>query len=246
MSTQRLGLKEKLLLAALECSNGETNRSFTGEDLLVEAWKQDPQAWGLRGYELEHPDLEKLRKEIDSRGKSTGSHSLVNNGFLAKQEGRIYRLTSKGLAAAARLRQPGKAVDTTVQMKVGRELHSKIKTTLDSPIFRSWIKNPDQPRLFRDAGYFWGIGPGSPAGTVRKRVSEVDDVLQAAYQFLNDRGVSEIADARGKVLFDRNDLDRCIQFHRTLKERFAKELAILDPEGLGSVKDNRQLEMRST
>jgi hypothetical protein len=75
-------------------------------------------------------------------------------------------------------------------------------------------------------------------------VSEIDDVLQAAYQFLNDRGVDEIADARGRVLFDRNDLERCRQFQRMLKERFAKELAILDPEGLGSVKGNRQLEMR--
>jgi hypothetical protein len=46
MSTHRLGLKEKLLLAALECSGGVTDKSFTGEDLLVEAWKQDPQAWG--------------------------------------------------------------------------------------------------------------------------------------------------------------------------------------------------------
>ena len=209
----------------------------------MEAWKQDPHAWGLRGYELEHPDLEKLRKEIDSRGKSTGSQSLVNNGFLAKQEGRIYRLTSKGLAAAARLKQPGKAIDPTVQMKVGRELHSKIKTILESSIFRSWIKNPDHPKLFRDAGYFWGIGPGSPAGAVRKRVSEIDDVLQSAYQFLNDRGVDEIADARGRVLFDRNDLERCRQFQRTLKERFAKELAILDPEGLGSVKADQQLEL---
>jgi hypothetical protein len=236
MSFQRLGLKEKLLLAALACSNGETDKSFTGEELLVEAWKQDPHAWGLRGFELEHPDLEKLRKEIDSRGKSTGSQSLVNNGFLAKQEGRIYRLTSKGLAASSRLKRPGKTVDDTVQMKVGRELHSKIKNILDSQIFGSWIKNPDQPRLFRDAGYFWGIGPGSPAGTVRKRVREVDDVLQAAYQFLKDREVSEIADARGKLLFDRNDLDRCSEFQQTLKRRFAKELAVLDPEGLGSLK----------
>lgn len=245
MSTQRLGLKEKLLLAALACSNGETDKSFTGEDLLVEAWKQDPRAWGLRGYELEHPDLEKLRKEIDSRGKSTGSQSLVNNGFLAKQEGRIYRLTSKGLAAAARLRQPGKVIDQTVQTKVGRELQSRIKPILDSPIFTSWIKNSEQPKLFRDAGYFWQIGPGSPALTVRKRVTEIDDVLQAASQFLNDHGVEEIADARGKVLFDRNDLERCVQFQQTLKDRFARELAILDPKGLGSMKANPQLALKN-
>ena len=61
-------------------------------------------------------------------------------------------------------------------------------------------------------------------------MNEIDNVLQAAYEFLKDRGVDEIADARGRILFDRKDLDRCLLFQRTLKERFAKELGILDPE----------------
>jgi hypothetical protein len=150
-------------------------------------------------------------------------------------------LTSKGLAAAARLRQPGNIIDQTVQTKVGRELQSRIKPILDSPVFTSWIKNSEQPKLFRDAGYFWQIGPGSPALTVRKRITEIDDVLQAASQFLSDHGVEEIADARGKVLFDRKDLERCVQFQQTLKDRFAMELAILDPKGLGSKKASPQL-----
>jgi hypothetical protein len=60
-----------------------------------------------------------------------------------------------------------------------------------------------------------------------------------------DHGVEEIADARGKVLFDRNDLERCVQFQQTLKDRFARELAILDPNGLGSVKANPQLTLKN-
>jgi hypothetical protein len=59
---------------------------------------------------------------------------------------------------------------------------------------------------------------------------------------LDDHG---IADARGKVLFDRNDLERCVQFQQTLKERFARELAILDPKGLGSMKPNLQLTLKN-
>ena len=132
-----------------------------------------------------------------------------------------------------------------MQTKVGRELQSRIKPILDNPVFTSWIKNSEQPKLFRDAGYFWQIGPGSPALTVRKRITEIDDVLQAASQFLNDHGVQEIADARGKVLFDRNDLERCVQFQQTLKDRFARELAILDPNGLGSMKANPQLTLKN-
>ena len=232
MTGQRLGLKEKLLLAALDCSKGETATRFTGEELLVTAWKHDPYAWGLRGFETEHPDLEKLRKEIDSRGKSTGSQSLVNNGFLAKEEGRIYSLTAKGLAAAARLRRTDDGTDDTVQAKVGRELHAKIKAILDNQVFSAWMKDHEHPRHFRDAGYFWGIAPGTPAKTVRQRVTAVDDVLTAAADFLVDRGVKEVADARGRILFDQTDLERCREFQRTMKHRFAKELTLLDPEGI--------------
>jgi hypothetical protein len=236
MTIQRLGLKEKILLAALKCSNGNVDKPFTAEDLLVAAWEEDRYAWGLRGYEIKHPDLEKLRKEIDSRGKSTGSQSLVNNGFLAKQEGRIYRLTSKGLASAARLKKTDGTVDETVQTKVGRELHTRIKAILESPIFANWIKNPDQPKHFRDAGYFWGIAPGSPARAVRARIGAIDDVLDAARQFIEDRRVNEIADARGRILFDRTDLQRCTEFQQTLKKRFARELSLLVPEGIESRK----------
>jgi hypothetical protein len=45
------------------------------------------------------------------------------------------------------------------------------------------------------------------------------------------RGLNEVADARGRILFDKTDLKRCREFQRTLKHRFAKELTLLDPEG---------------
>jgi hypothetical protein len=79
------------------------------------------------------------------------------NGFLAKEEGRIYSLTAKGLAATARLRRTDDGTDRTVQAKVGRELHAKIKAILDNQVFSAWMKDHEHPRHFRDAGYFWGL-----------------------------------------------------------------------------------------
>ena len=75
---------------------------------------------------------------------------------------------------------------------------------------------------------------------IERDASIVFENQEAARQFLNEHVVDEIADARGKVLFDRNDVERCIQFQQTLKDRFAKELTILDPNGLGSIKGNPQ------
>lgn len=47
---RRASLREQVLLAALDCSGGDLEKTFTAEDLLVAAWKRDRIAWGLRGY----------------------------------------------------------------------------------------------------------------------------------------------------------------------------------------------------
>ena len=100
---RRASLREQVLLAALDCSGGDLEKTFTSEDLLVAAWKRDRLAWGLRGYERDHPDVDKLRKEIDSRGAREGSPStgLVSAGLLVRVRERMYRLTPAGLAAAS-------------------------------------------------------------------------------------------------------------------------------------------------
>jgi hypothetical protein len=64
-SLERVGLRQQVLLAAIDCSGGDLNRTFTAEELLLAAWKRDPVAWGLRGHEREHPDSEKIYVTLD-------------------------------------------------------------------------------------------------------------------------------------------------------------------------------------
>src|SRR5262245_48541957 len=97
MDTKGMGLKPQLLLAAMDCSGGELHRTFTAEDLLIRAWDRNKAAWGLRGYEDEHPDSEKIFKELNSRGSS----GLVGQGLLEQVSSLIFRLTPAGLAAAS-------------------------------------------------------------------------------------------------------------------------------------------------
>jgi hypothetical protein len=66
----RTGLRQQVLLAALDCSNGDLNSTFTAEELLLAAWKRDPMAWGLRGHEKEHPDSEKIYVELDRASRT--------------------------------------------------------------------------------------------------------------------------------------------------------------------------------
>lgn len=220
MSPRRgVGLKDKILLAALECCKGDTSKSFTMEELLVNAWVQDQEAWGLRGFEHEHPDSDKIQKEIGSRG--SGSKSMIAAGFFQKEGRRIYRMTTKGIAAAAKI-QPS---DSFAQAKLGRVLSEELKRISDHPVFKGWLANPDNPKNFRDAGYFWGIAPGTPVKTVETRIDSVDAVLDQAKEFINN--TNSISERRGAILFSQDDVDKMLQFHNALKKRFQKELSIL-------------------
>ena len=223
--SRRASLREQVMLAALDCSGGDLEKTFTSEDLLVAAWKRDRLAFGLRGYEQEYPDSDKVRKELDSRGarQGTASTGLVSSGLLLRVRERIYRLTPAGLAAAAEV--VGAEPDT--RGKAERVLADAVGAIVSHPIFRAWIKDPVFPKHFRDGGHFWGVAPGTPPKVIRTRILDVERTLEKALRMLDSTGVDEVASRHGKGLFDRADIERAMNFQAMLKERFAKDLATL-------------------
>src|SRR5262249_13810334 len=156
----------------LKCSGGEINRQFAAEELVVTAWRRDPLRWGLRGYEREHPDSEKIYKELDSRGKG----DMVGLGYLEKVEPRVFRLTPSGLAEASEL-DPD---NVQARERAARELDSAVRRIIEHDVFINWLKDPDGVTRFRDAGHFWGVAPGTPARVVRERVNSIDNTIDAA------------------------------------------------------------------
>jgi hypothetical protein len=224
-NSRRASLREQVLLAAADCSGGDLEKTFTSEDLLVAAWKRDNLAWGLRGYEREYPDNDKIHKEVDGRGAREGSISagLVSSGLLLRVRQRIYRLTPTGLAAAAEV--VGAEPDT--RGKAERVLADAVGAILSHSVFRAWLKDSSSPKHFRDAGHFWGVAPGTPARVIQTRILDVERTLEKALSLLHAGGVDEVAARHGKSLFDRADIERAMTFQATLKERFARDLATL-------------------
>jgi hypothetical protein len=135
----------------------------------------------------------------------------------------IYRLTPVGLAAAAEV--VGAQPDT--RGKAERILADAVGAILSHAVFRRWLKDPSSPKHFRDAGHFWGIAPGTPPKAIQTRISDIDRNLERALSLLDVGGVNEVAARHGKVLFDRTDIERGMNFQAALKERFAKDLATL-------------------
>lgn len=224
----RIGLRQQLLLAALECSGGDLKTAFTAEDLLLAAWKRDPLAWGLRGHERSHPDSERIYKELDRvsvKGRNMRG-GLVALGLLEKVRQRTYTLTPAGLASASAV--AGAAPGATE--KAERALADAIADIISHPVFRAWMTDPTAPKYFRDAGHFWGIAPGTPPSAVRTRIGHVDKTLEAALSLLDDLRTDEVSARHGKTLYERRDIQRAMEFQAALKERFAKDLAVLQDD----------------
>jgi len=225
MDFKSLALKQQILLAAYELTSGDLQKTVTAEELLVHAWSRDKHAWGLRGFEESHPDSSKLFKELDVHG---GKQGIVGEGLLMKVHQRVYRLTAAGLAAVSDLAPS----DAIARGKADRQLEAAVKQILEHLAFKQWLKDPTRPKYFREAGHFWGIAPGTPAKTVRERVAAVGRTLAAALKALEDKNLNEMIEQRGKILFDRKDIERCLEFQSVLKERFSKELSLLDPDSV--------------
>jgi hypothetical protein len=223
--TGRIGLRQQVLLAALDCSTGDLSRTFTAEDLLLAAWKRDPLSWGLRGYEDKHPDSERIYVELDRasvRGRNVRG-GLVGIGLFEKVRQRTYRLTPAGLVEASMVT----GADSSAQGKAERGLANEISRIVSHPVFQAWLKEPSFPKSFRDAGHFWEIAPGTPPTVIRARLGRIDQTLEKASSLLATKGVDGIAERHGKSLFDRADIDRASEFQNILKERFAADLAAL-------------------
>jgi hypothetical protein len=221
MAARKVDLRQQLLAAALECSGGDTNRTFSSEELLIAAWKHDPASWGLRGYEREHPDSNRIHRELDSRGK--GQRGIVGNGFLEKVRPRTYRLTPKGLAAATVVSD----ADPEARERLNRVLEAEVTRIIEHPAFIAWLTDRSKPRSFRDVGHFWGVAPGTPPRVARRRVEAVQETLTAALQLLERRELDQVGDRQGRLLFELADVERGLEFHQEMKQRFGKELLLL-------------------
>jgi hypothetical protein len=221
MTTKKADLRQQLLHAALTCSDGDLRRTFSSEELLVAAWKNDRASWGLRGYEREYPDSNRIHRELDSRGK--GNQGIVGSGLLERVRPRTYRLTPKGLAEAAATSTEG----SEVHERTDRVFEMEIKRIVGHPAFAGWLQAPDTPKSFRDAGHFWGVAPGTPPRVVRQRVTGIDETLEAARRLLASRGVEQLGDQHGRVLVDLRDIERAQEFQQMLKDRFSDDLRIL-------------------
>ena len=124
-----LTVSDKLLIASFKLEQ-KGKSPFSAEDLVVSAWKNFPDTFGLRGYrdnngKLNYPDSNRVFAEI------MGSKPIRKKGYLMKVGTKTYKLTESGREYAKFLH---KQVDKPAPEKAAlpREIETQLKLLFDS------------------------------------------------------------------------------------------------------------------
>ncbi|MFY9580044.1 MAG: hypothetical protein WAQ33_12030 [Gaiellaceae bacterium] len=220
-----LTVVEKLLLAASELSSsGET--TFTAEDLVVAAWRLDPETFGLAGHLDENgrpafPNSNRVFAEI------MGSKPIRKQGLLVKAGTKTFRLTESGRQRAHELIAASGAKGeppTAGKVAFGRDTTRALRKLLGSRAVEKLRSGREGDVTFHDASSFWGISPRSSAMQFQGRLGEVEGVLRSARTATEQR---PIRFEHGGRAYSRDDIDQLLALHQTMLERFASQLDVI-------------------
>ena len=218
--TAALGIPEKVVLAAWRRLCGHP--IFTAEELVVAAWREFPDTFGLLGVLDEtgtpkYPDSNRVFKEI------MGSAPARKKGWLERVGRKRYRLTAagesvaSGLASANGESQPRRAgMSRTVGDDLARYWKSRAMT--------KWRESRNDHITFHDAASFWGISARSRANDLRSRLAHFEATLDTARAA--GQGAPFVLNYGGEVL-DESALDQLTSLSEFLEGRFVEDLTVI-------------------
>ena len=216
-----LTVAEKLLLAAWRLFE-EGLPIFSAEDLVVTAWKDFPEAFGLRGFLDDrgnpiYPDSNRVFMEI------MGSSPLRKRGFIEKVGNKKYRLTAAGENHALGI-QNGERGKSPKRAALDRSTATAFRRYSESRAMAKWGKNFLEEITFHDACSFWGISSRSSANDLRARLahfsatmSEIDDII----------GGEDFTIMHGDYPVSSSIISQMNALNDFLKEKFQSEIDVI-------------------
>jgi hypothetical protein len=216
-----LTVQDKLVLAAYHLER-EGRSPFTAEDLVVAAWRDYPDTFGLAGYKtaegtLMYPDSNRVFAEI------MGSKPVRKRGLLTKVGEKMYRLTEAGTHHATLLIQRA-GDDTSQKSGLGRDVRHYVERLLESRAMRKYREARSEEITFFDACAFYGISPRSSAIELQGQIANFLGVLEAAK---NAAGRDAVTLQHDGKRYDAEDINNLFAVHELVQRKFKKELDII-------------------
>ncbi len=207
---------EKILLAAYQLeTTGQT--PFSAEALVVSAWQQFPQTFGLKNFTELYPDSNKVLASI------MGEKGLARKGWLLKMGQKQYALTREGRQVVRRLQHEESAGGAEESVPLSRDQEKFLQPLLDSTALAKFREDRREELNFADACRFWGI-------TENLRGDALDERLRQLQLGLADLdkvvGMGSGTLPNGHCVTG-NDLSLLADLHSYLEQRFSRHLNLL-------------------
>jgi hypothetical protein len=215
-----LSVPDKLVLAAFDLEE-RGKRPFSAEDLVVEAWRKYPDAFGLSGHADQdgkpiYPDSNRVFAEI------MGSKPIRKRGLLRKVGRKMYQLTEAGREYARVAARQG--VGEVVKATVAREVKVELVRLLSSRAVEKARAGRFDDITFFDACTFWAISPGSSAMDLDGKIGNLQGIFKAVEESAQNKVLSL---EHGGLLLRPDDLRLLRELHTDLMKRFGEELEII-------------------
>ncbi len=208
-------LSEMILLAAHKLEEHEQS-PFSAEDLIVESWKQFPRAFGLKGYQEQFPDSNRVLSSI------MGEKGLARRGWLDKMGQKLYQLSKEGRRVIRRMTDSFADGEPEDGPRLPREQEKLILGLLDSTAARKFAAKKAFELSFGDACRFWSINDNLSGEALDEQLREVDKVLDAA-----ERSLAKGSLAVGHRDLSTEDVELLRNIHEHLQDRFTRHLSVV-------------------
>jgi len=222
----KLSVSDKLLLAAYDLMQAG-RKSFSAEDLVVAAWKKFPDVFGLSGHlddkgQPVYPDSNRVFAEI------MGSKPIRERGLLVKVGNKMYQVTDAGREYAHSLNSSTPTESRVRKAGLARPTIEALKKLLSSKVVEKAKNNRPDDITFYDACAFWGVSPMSSAIELEGRISNFEKIVDTARGVLRGKAASF---GHGGEGFGADDLNRLMEVHALLQEKFKAEIAVIRQRG---------------
>lgn len=210
---------EKILLAGFQLEE-QGQSPFSAEALIVVSWQKFPRTFGLKGYDEQYPDSNKVLASI------MGEKGLARRGWLLKMGQKLYSLSPDGRQAVRRLLDgdaPLKPVRSDRPIKLSKEYDKLMQGLFETSAYEK-IREGRQPELtFADACRFWSITENLSGDALDARLDHLRAVLAEVERQIGP-GSANLGDGHN---INADDLTQMVAIHKHLSERFGRHLTLL-------------------
>lgn len=211
---------EKILMAAFQLEE-QGQSPFSAEALIVAAWQKYPRTFGLKGYDEQYPDSNKVLASI------MGEKGLARRGWLVKMGQKMYSLSHEGRRTVRRLLQgddqPERVVKSDRPVKLSKDHDKLLQGLFVASAYEKLREGRQQELTFADACRFWGITENLHGEVLDARLDRAQSAL-ASVKRLIGTGSAVLSNGRS---VDADEVAQLSQVHAYLEERFNRHLTVL-------------------